>query len=194
MRQTADNKAFPRNLKVKISPSLFLAYGRSGVFMKLFGIGLAAMGLHGTLVLHPGEQPHHSGLMFLIGPWFFPAIVVIGYTFFPFRPYRGTRFVEKKRDIDVTDPVVMHLVELFKCTEARRHLWCRTFLGISGILFLVMGLFAVLHRHTLSWSLSPVDLGGAGLAIGGSLIAVSADLISWGLKTWAERETGLNAD
>jgi hypothetical protein len=192
MRPTAHSKAFPRNLRDKISPSLFLAYGRSGVFMKLFGIGLVAMGLHGTLVLHPGEQPHHSGFMFLIGPWFFPVIVAIGYTFSPFRPYRGTRFVEKKRDIDITDPVVMHLVELFKSTEARRHLWCRTFFEISGILFLVMGLLAVVHRHTLSWSLSPVDFGGAGMAIGGSFIAMASDLIGWGLKTWAERETGLN--
>lgn len=192
MRPTANSKAFPRNLRAKISPSLFLAYGRSGVFMKLFGIGLAALGLHGTLVLHAGELPHHSGLMFLIGPWFFPAIVVIGYTFFPFRPYRGTRLVEKKRDIDVTDPVVMHLVELFKSTEARKHLWCRTFFEISGILFVVMGLLAILHQRNLSWSLSPADLGGAGMAIGGSLIAVLADLISWGLKTWAERETGPN--
>jgi hypothetical protein len=150
MRPTANGKASPRDLRAKISPSLSLFYGRSGVFMELFGIGLAGLGLHGTLVLHPGEQPHHSGLMFFIGSWLFPAIVVIGYTFFPFRPYRGTRFVEKKRDIDITDPVVMHLVELFKSTEARRHLWCRTVFEISGILFLVMGLFAVLHRHTLS--------------------------------------------
>jgi hypothetical protein len=190
MARTASKEYLPRELSRKISPAFSLAMGAAGRFMQGFGIVLAATGLHGTLVLHRGEAPHHNALMFFIGAWVFPALAAVGFTFSPFRPYRGVPYMEKRTDVDVDDPVVMRFVELFRSSEGMRHLWSRSFLKISGILFGVMGLWALVDPETLSWGLSPVDLGGAGFAIGGSFIAIGFDHIRWGLTTWAEREVG----
>lgn len=171
----------------KVSPGLLLSVGSAGTFMKIFGLGLAVLGLHGTLVLHPGERAHHSGFMYLLGPWVFPGLIALIYTFSPFRPYRGGAFVQKKRDIDTNDPVVVRLAELYKSSEARRHLW-RQALKLSGILFFVMGVLAIVLRHSLSWSPSPIDLLGVVFACMGSWIVLATDYIGWGLRSWVEAE------
>jgi hypothetical protein len=188
----ASRTSIPPQLVRKISPGLLVFTGAGGLFAKVFGMGLTVFGLFGSVVLHRGEHPHHSVFLYLFGPWVFPSIVALCFTFSPFRPYRGVVYMGKTRSIDASDPVAMRLAELFKSSEARRHLWFQT-LKFSGTLFVVMVVLAIALRHSLSWSPSPMDLGSAALATTGSLVALSADYIGWGLTTWASRETAHQA-
>jgi hypothetical protein len=177
----------PPNLARRVSPGLLMFTGASGIFMKCFGIALAVLGLYGTIVLHRGERPHHSGVLYLVGPWVFPEVVAACFALSPFRPYRGIVFIQKTQDIDPSDPVAMRLVELLKSQEARHQLRCQA-LQLSGILFALMLLPAFLLRGSLSWSFSPTDLGGVALGLMGSFIAMSSSYIGWAFKTWVERE------
>ena len=188
----ANRIAIPRQLAKKISPGLQVFVGGGGTVVKIFGVAIATFGLYGTIVLHPGESPHHSLLVFLFGPWIFPSVVALCYSFSPFRPYRGVVYLQRTREVDSNDPVAMRLVHLFESGEARCHLWRQT-LKLSGVIFLIMVALAAVLRRSLSWLPSATDIGGAALALTGSLLALSADHIGWGLTTWARREAVISA-
>ena len=81
----------------------------------------------------------------------------------------------------------MRLVELLRSQEARHQLW-RQALQLSGMLFTLMLVLALLRRGSLDWSLSPTDLGGVAFGLMGSFIAMSSNYIGWALTTWAKRE------
>src|SRR5205823_5012900 len=110
------------------------------------GIGLAALGLYGPVTVHPD----HDGFLYLLGPWLFPSIVAILYSFVPFRPYRGVFWNLSMQEVDMNDPVALRLVDLYKSDEARRQLWHES-LKISGVLFAILGTAAFLLRDSLNW-------------------------------------------
>ena len=174
-------------LSPKISPGLLVFTGTSGTVMKGFGISLAIFGLYGTIVLHRGEYPHHSALLYFLGPLIFPTLAAACYTLFPFQPYRGIVYAEKTYDVDREDPSIARLLELLKSREARIHIWAEAF-RVGAILFCSMAAFAAIEKRSLTWSFSPEDFGGVALGLMGSVIAVSSGYIGWGLTIWAQRE------
>lgn len=183
--------SIPRECGSDISPGLLMfADGPTKKFFRSFGILLGVFGLYGTLVLHQGERPHHSALMFLLGPWIFPSLVALCFTFSPFRPYRGIVYLQNTRDVDVSDPAILRLISLFKSPEAKRQLWRQTF-NLSAIIFVVLAALAIIMRKSLTWLPSMTDLGGSALALVGSLVAVSSDYIGWCIATWLRQEREL---
>lgn len=188
-------------LKRKISPGLHTMVAEHSVSLWLFGLGLAAFLLYGPVV---GVRDH-NGFRYLLGPWVCPSIVATYRTLVPFRPFRGTVFVERTYDVDTTDPVVMRLVGTYRSSDAVRHLWKQT-LKFSGVLFVTMGILALLVRDSLNWSF-PYSLDGSVASdtsrywfwmgwIGGclgSFIALMADHITWGLRLWSSQEVATNA-
>jgi len=109
MKMPGSKMTIPPELKRRVSPPLFSMIAEHRTFLKLFGTGLEAYSLYGPVRV----RPDHNGFLYLFGPWICPSIVAIYYTFFPWRPYRGIVFLERTGDIDVGDPVVMRLMELF---------------------------------------------------------------------------------
>jgi hypothetical protein len=188
-------------LRHKISPGLYTMVAQQGVFLRLFGLGLSAFFLYGPVA----GAPDHNGFRYLLGPWICPGIVAGYRTLVPFRPFRGTAFVERTYDVDRTDPVVMRLVGIYRSMEAGRYLWKRA-LKLSMVLFMIMGILALVLRNSLNWSF-PYSSDGAIVSdpakywfwmgwIGGclgSFLALMTDYITWGLMTWAKRETAMSA-
>lgn len=195
----ASRKArIPAELRRKISSTLVtLAVDERRAFRGL-GIGLSAWFLYGPATVHPD----HNGYMYLAGPWMFPSLWAIFYTFVHFRPYRGSPLVKTMDDVDTNDPCVMRLVELYKSDEATRRVWWES-LKLSAILFGILGTAALLLRHSLNWTLPSTqngflwhDTGGPGHWFWGGVIgasigcymALSTAYIGWGIVTWAKRE------
>lgn len=192
----ASRTVLPQELKRKISPGLHTMVAEHSAFLRLFGLGFSVLLLYGPVA----GMPDHNGFRYLLGPWICPAIVAAYRTIVPFRPFRGTTFVEHTHDVDRTDPAVMRLVELYKSSEAVRYLWKQT-MKFAAVLFVIMGFIALLTRGSLRWSF-PYSLDGAAASdtarywfwmgwIGGCLgafIALMTDYIRWGLMTWAQRE------
>lgn len=190
----------PQELKRKISIGLHTMVAEHSDFLRLFGLGFSALLLYGPVA----GVPDHNAFRYLLGPWICPAIVAAYRTIVPFRPFRGTTFVEHTFDVDKTDPAVMRLVELYKSSEAVRNLWKQT-LKFAAILFVIMGFLALLTRGSLRWSF-PYSLDGTVVSdtarywlwmgwIGGcvgSFIALMTDYIGWGLMTWPQRELRMN--
>lgn len=186
----------PLSLRRKVSPGLWLFTGANGSFVHAFGVGIVVFGLYGTIVLHRYERPHHSWILYLLGPWVFPELVAACFALSPFRPYRGLVFLQRTGPVDQDDPVAMRLVELLKSAEARRQLW-RHALKVSAILSGLMLVAAALLYFlggSLTWSLAPADLGSIALGLMGSFMAVSSSYIGWALTTWVERETTGNRE
>src|SRR2546426_12679235 len=98
-KMPANKVAVPPELRSKVSPALFTFVAEQRTFLKLFGTGLAVFALYGPIV----KRPDHNGFRYLLGPWLCPSIVAIYYMVLPFRPYRGTRFSGRPRDIDTSD-------------------------------------------------------------------------------------------
>jgi hypothetical protein len=176
----ATKSVIPFELKGRISPSILTVVETNG-FWRAFGIGLSILMLYGPV----WGQPDHNGIRYIVGPFAFPCLGAIYYTLRPFRPYRGTIFVERTRDIDTTDPLVMRLVEIYKSPAARRFLWLST-TKMAFVQLVCMGFLTVLVRHSLHWTLvSPWFWAGA---VGCSLfswIALSSEYVAWGLRKWA---------
>lgn len=196
----ASRTGLPRELKRKISPGLHTMVAEHSAFLWWFGLGFSVLLLYGPVA----GVPDHNGFRYLLGPWICPAIVAAYRTIVPFRPFRGTTFVEHTYDVDRNDPAVMRLVELYKSSEAVRNLWKQT-LKFAAVLFVIMGFLALLTRGSLRWSF-PYSLDGAVVSdtarywfwmgwIGGcvgSFIALMTAYIRWGLMTWAQRELQMN--
>jgi hypothetical protein len=192
----ANRLILPPELRRRISPGLYTLIAQGSTFMRYFGLGLAAFCLYGPIA----GPTDHNGFRYLVGPWICPTLTAAYRSFFPFRPYRGVMFVDRTRDIDTTDPVSMRLVAVYRSNEARSYLWRRS-LNLSGILFVIMGLFALLVRHSLNWSFPYSSyqslpsstsrdwfwLGWSG-GILGSYIALMTDYVTWGMTRWADQE------
>src|ERR1700722_4912102 len=134
-------------LRLKVSPSLLMLADEAGAF-KILGIVLAVLGLYGPVTVHPD----HNGFLYLLGPWVCPSVVALIWSSVPKKPYRGVFYNQTMHDVDSNDPAVMHLVELYKSEEVRRHLWFES-LKLSGILFAILGSAAFLLRDSLNWTL-----------------------------------------
>jgi len=197
----ATRSGIPPELRRKISPGLYTMVVQHSVFLRLFGVGLSALLLYGPVA----GIPDHNGFRYLLGPWVCPSLVAAYRTFFPFRPYRGTPFLDRTHDIDREDPVVMRLVEIYRSNEAKCYLWGQA-LRLSGILFAIMGILALLVRDSLNWSFpyslerslaSPISrywfwMGWIGGCLG-SFITLMTDYITWGLMTWGRQEAAIGA-
>ena len=200
---TVNEAVIPPELRRKISPALLMFAGKNGRAPKILGWGLATFGLYGPITVHPD----HNGILYLVAPWIIPSIVPILYTVIPFRPYRGVVYAKNMHEVDMSDPAAVRLVQLYRSDEAKAHLWHET-LELSGILFLILGIAAILLRDSLNWTLpSPNNrflwnatqgpghwfwIGLIGCLLG-CYLALSAEYIGWGLITWAERELAHHA-
>jgi hypothetical protein len=151
-------------------------------FWTLFGMGLAVAMLHGPIV----GRPDYNGIRYLLGPWLCPVAGAAYYFLWPFNPYRVTAAdrIAGPFTCNVRDPDAQRLIQVFQSKAARRFL-VRAMLKISGQLFGIMVLLAILHSRSLTWTLTSFWLA-PGLVVGGfaSSIVVGVELINWGLRRW----------
>lgn len=152
----------------------------------------------------------YNGFLLLLGPWVCPGFVALLWSArlarLPFRVYQGSPFGNRIYVDTGGDPVAMHLVQIYKSDEARRHLWQET-LRLSIILFVILGVAAILQRDSLNWAYpSPENrflfffptnargvpgehfwfgLFGCCLFL---FIVLTSDYYRWCLVTWAKRE------
>jgi len=160
---------------------MLLMFVDQRTFWTLLGMGLVVLMLHGRVV----GPPDYNVLLYLLGPWLCPAMVATYYYFKPFSPYRvNAAQIADLADYEFRDPDARRLVELFQSKEAQRFLLKAT-LKLSGRLFGIMLLFAVLHRHNLTWTSTWLSVC-AGLIGGGigSFIVLMVELSDWGIKRW----------
>lgn len=188
----------PPRLRHKVSPGLLMFVDEQRA-VKSLGTLLAAFGLYGPVARHTD----HNGFLYLLGPWVCPSIVTLFWSLVTHRPYRG-QFYSGLRDVDTTDPSVMRLVQLYKSSESKHHMWLGS-LRLSGILFAILGSAALLLRHSLNWEFPSPQNGflwapghwfwvGVSLSLVGSFLAVAGGFTNWCLRTWAEREARLSPE
>jgi hypothetical protein len=186
----ANKVAIQPKLRNKVPPILFM-FLEQRRFWILFGIGFCILMLYGPVVGHPD----HNGYRYLLGPVLCPMACAIYMVVRPFNPYKGfAARLGGMIDSHESEPDARRLLELFKSDLARHHIW-RTTAKVSGVLFLFMAIAAAVLRNSLNWTiLSPWF--GQGLIGGclGSFVAIGAEYIGWGLKTWASQDSGLQAD
>jgi hypothetical protein len=172
------------DLKHKISPAMLWFTGLQGIFLRIMFIVVAALMLQGG--------SGRNGFMYLVGSGICPSAVAVLCSFVPLRPYRGMFYQKNVHDVDRSDPVMMRLVELFRSSEARVHIW-RQSLKLSGILFVISWGGTQLFEGPVAWSLSfspfPCWICLV-LCFGLCFTLLSGDLVDWGLTTWASREAG----
>src|SRR5690348_5424076 len=181
---TKENK-IPLHLRSKVSSLLFLMADWSFRTAGYLIIGTGAF----VLFTFPGNvSGTHSLSCYLLGP-LSPALPALWYTLRPFKPYRGNPFSQGgARPVDQNDPAVMRLVELFRSHEGKRALW-RSAAKESAILYLFAVVFAVLNLRPLNWDLDPLSIAipiGFGSLF--SLVWFGTDYVSWGMRTWIQRE------
>ena len=175
----------PGYLRRKVpSALLMLVDGRK--FIEILGLGLALILIYGPIV----GPPDHNAISYLVAPLICPWIPAIYYLLRPIRPYSGYRgrwgtlggMIGK----DKTDPEAARLTALFASSDARAYI-LRAALRMSAILFAPLAVTALIAWQSLTWTLSSPDQfpGFAGGFIG-SYIALFADVISWGILTWAK--------
>jgi len=164
-------------------PPMVLMMADLRTFWTLFGMGLAVAMLHGPIV----GRPDYNGLRYLLGPWLCPVAGTAYYFLWPFNPYRvtATDRMAGPFTCNARDPDAQRLIQVFQ-SKAARHFLLRATLQISGQLFGIMVLLAVLHWRSLTWTLTSFWLA-PGLVVGGigSSIVLGVELISWGLSRWA---------
>jgi hypothetical protein len=183
MRKPATKTTIPFELRRKVSQSLLMFTGGSGIFFRILLIGTAAFGLYAA--------SNHNAIWFLVGALICPSAVAILYTLIPLRPYRGDFYAKDMHEVDASDPAVMRLVALLKSTEARRHIW-RQAVKLSGILFVIAWGATILLWGPVRWSFSLSSSRYWGfllaLCLPSCFGALGADHTDWGLTTWASRE------
>jgi uncharacterized RDD family membrane protein YckC len=82
----------------------------------------------------------------------------------------------------------MRLTELFRSPEGKRALW-RSAAKESAILYVCAVAFAMLNLRPLNWDLDPLSVAipiGFGSLF--SLVWFGTDYVSWGMRTWIQRE------
>lgn len=183
MPKHASKVLIPPELRRKVSQSLLMFTGLQGIFMRVMCVGVAAFGL--------SVASSNNGLWIMAGACICPSAVAVFYMSFPLRPYRGNFYAKDMHDVDVSDPVVMRLVELLKSTEARRHLWSQA-VKLSGILFVITWAEAIFFWGSVNWSFSFPSSRFWGFLVFCFILCfagLSVDHTNWGLNTWARRET-----
>ncbi len=197
----AGDSVIPPQLRRKIAPAPLLFTPGERTFIRVAFIAFAALTLYGLGPLN------HNGFLYLLGPWVCPSIPAAFFTLLPPLPSRGLFFSKNWQGADGADPVVMHLVELYKSREARRHLWNQA-LRLSGILFAILGTTAIVLRNSLNWALPssrnaylyPGQGPGSWFWVGligcsiFSFVALAVDHIGWVTTTWASREATHQGD
>jgi hypothetical protein len=180
----ANRVAIPPRLRHKV-PALVFMFLSQRLFWTIFGIGTCVFTLFGPVV----GRTDHNGYRYLLGPPVCPPAAALFFFLRPFNPYKGFAARLSRMENRDLDPSATRLLEVFRSHEARQFL-LRTMVKISGIVFLVMALFAVAFRSSLNWSIIsagfwPGFIGG----ILGSFIAIGSELIAWGLLTCVRQES-----
>jgi len=179
----ASKSAFPPALRNKVPP-MILMFLDQRFFFTLFGMVFCIFTLYGPLV----GRPDHNGYRYLLAPLVCPLLPALYFIFWPFDPFRGSAArLAGMVDYDKSDQGAKRLSEVLASREARQFIW-RTTTVISGALFAVMVILAVIVRSSLNW-LFPSAWLGQGL-IGcciGCFIALGTEYVRWGLTTWANQ-------
>lgn len=183
MRAVVIKDEIPAQLKSKISPTMLLFSGVSGLCLRLICIAVAAF------VLYAGAL--YNGFRYLLGACISCFSVIIVYRYFPLRPYRGAFYNKSMRDIDTSDPVVTRLLELYRSKDAYRHLSYQA-VRLFVLLFALAWGTAVIAGHRVSWLLSFSSARFWWFTVLSFVICLGVlgnDLSHWGVVTWARRET-----
>lgn len=176
-----NDKRIRDDLRRKV-PRITLMFVDQHVFWTIFGLGLAVFALHGPVA----GRTDYNGLRYVLGSCLCPVIAAACHLQWPYNPYHGTwARLASMTDNDKSDPESERLVELLRSVEARRFL-VRTAAQIASVLFLAMGVLAIFHWQSLSWTwLSPWL--GQGLILGsfGAWAALKTQYLKWGIERWA---------
>jgi hypothetical protein len=154
-------------------------------FWTIFGLGLATFFLYGPVA----GKPDHNGWRYLLAPLICPWVPAVWYIWRPLHPYSGYRgrwgTLGPMLWKDKTDPECARLVELLRSEDARRY-QTATAQRFALMMFLPLAIAALVLRKQLDWSISSFwQMQGLLGAIIGTWIAVFANLLTWGLRTWA---------
>jgi hypothetical protein len=198
-----NNSILPPELERKISPWMVNIAEVAGTVGKSVLTGVAGFFLYGYLGVSGSD---HNGFLFLVGPWVCPCVIAFLFSALVarrhLRVFRGSPFAEHSYVKD--DPVVMRLVALLNSDEARRHLWRET-LKLSSILFVILGIAAILQRDSLNWAFPSLQnqfllhqrhgepgfwfWSGLFSCSGVMFFVLTSDYQRWCLLTWAKRES-----
>lgn len=179
---TANESLKSTELRRKVPP-MVLMMADMRTFWNLFGMGLTVAMLHGPVVGHLD----YNGLRYLLGPWLCPVAGAAYYFLWPFNPYCVTAVdrIVGPFTFSAREPDAQRLIQVFRSKAARRFL-LRAMVKISGQLFGIMVLLAILHWRSLTSTLTSFWLV-PGLVVGAfaSSIVLGVELINWGLSRWA---------
>ena len=156
-------------------------------FMTIFGLGLALLGIYGPVV----GPVSHDGLRYLLLPLLFPSLPALYYKLRPVQPYssyRG-RWGELGPMIgkDERDAEARQLRDLMQSAEAQGAM-TRIGVRMAASLLVPMAIASAVFWSSLSWMLwSQALFISLGFGIIGCWIAFFAQLIGWGVTTWAAR-------
>lgn len=176
----------PGRLRRKV-PSALLMFVDGRRFMTIFGLGLALFGIYGPVA----GPPSHDGLRYLLLSLLCPALPTLYYKLRPVQPYSGYR--GRWGDLgpmigkDERDAEARQLRDLMRSAEAQGAM-TRIGVRMAVILFVPMAIASAVLWPSLSWTLwSQVLFMSLVLGMIGCWIAVFAQLIGWGVTTWAAR-------
>ncbi len=156
-------------------------------FWTIFGLGLALVGIYGPVV----GAPDHDGFRCLLLPLLSPWVPALYYKLRPIHPYSGYRgrwgglgpMIGK----DERDAEAKRLVELFRSDEGQAAV-TRVAMLSSMVLFVPMALVSSALWGSLTWTFwSRWLFFGVSLSLIGCWIAVFTQILSWGVRTWADR-------
>ncbi len=156
-------------------------------FWTIFGLGLALVGIYGPVV----GAPDHDGFRCLLLPLLSPWVPALYYKLRPIHPYSG--YGGRWGDLgpmigkDERDAEAKRLVELFRSGEGQAAVM-RVAMLSSMVLFVLMALVSIAFWGSLTWTFwSRWLFFGVSLSVIGCWIAVFTQILSWGVRTWADR-------
>jgi hypothetical protein len=175
----------PGRLRRKV-PSALLMSVDGAPFWTIFGLSLALLGIYGPIV----GTADHDGFRYLLLPLLCPWVPALYYKLRPIHPYSGYR--GRWGDLgpmigkDKTDAEAKGLVDLLRSNEGQAAL-TRVAILTSMALFVPMVLVSLALWGSLTWTFwSRWLFFGLSLSVIGCWIAVFTQIISWGVRTWAQ--------
>ena len=176
----------PGRLRRKV-PSALLMFVDGQRFLTIFGLGLVLIGIYGPLV----GAPDHDGFRYLLLPLLCPWVPALYYKRRPIHPYSGYR--GRWGDLgpmigkDETDAEAKGLVDLLRSGDGQAAM-TRVAIRSSMVLFVPKSLVSMVLWGSLTWTFwSPWLFFSIGMGVIGCWIAVFTQIISWGVRTWADR-------
>ena len=176
----------PGRLRRKV-PSALLMFVDGQRFWTVFGFGVALLAIYGPLV-GPSD---HDGFRYLLLPVLSPWVPALYYKLRPINSYSGYR--GRWHDLggmigkDRTDVEARRLVELLQSGEGQAAV-TRLAIMSSAMLFVPMALVSIALWSSLTWTFwSRWLFFSVSMSIIGCWIAVFTQIISWGVRTWADR-------